>query len=87
MLLIHCPYCGPRAQIEFRNDGELRPRPDDPMLLNEADWTDYLYNRTNHKGSVNELWWHQHGCRQWFEVSRDTVSNAFIYADKPGAAE
>ncbi|MGB7184007.1 MAG: sarcosine oxidase subunit delta [Burkholderiaceae bacterium] len=78
MLLIMCPYCGDRAVTEFQSGGELTKRPDDPNTLTTREWNDYLFYRTNHKGVVRELWWHQFGCRQWFETQRDTTNNNFV---------
>lgn len=78
MLLIPCPWCGERAELEFQNGGELIERPLDPALLDDQQWSDYLFNRSNRKAVVRELWWHQHGCRQWFEMERDTRNNDFV---------
>ena len=39
MLLIDCPWCGPRDEIEFSYGGEAhRARPADPQLLTDAEW-------------------------------------------------
>ena len=39
MLLIPCPYCGPRPEIEFRYGGEAHiARPPIPPALSDADW-------------------------------------------------
>ena len=77
MLLIECPWCGPRAEIEFTCGGEAHiERPADPGALDDAAWADYLFMRTNPKGPHREQWCHTHGCRQWFNVERDTVSYA-----------
>ena len=83
MLLIPCPWCGERAEIEFQNTGEVMARPPDPMTLDDAQWSGYLFNRANHKGLVRENWWHQHGCRQWFELERDTTTNVFVLRSGP----
>ena len=75
MFLITCPWCGPRDQSEFGYGGEAHiARPVDPDALNDAQWADYLFNRTNTKGSHCEQWCHSHGCRRWFNVVRDTAS-------------
>lgn len=74
MLLIPCPYCGPRAEIEFRYGGEahmVRPTGD----VSEEAWGAYLYLRDNKRGSHAERWRHIHGCGQFFNVERDTVSD------------
>lgn len=76
MLLIECPWCGERAETEFSYGGEAGiVRPADPDALNDVEWADYLFNRTNPRGAHNELWNHAQGCRRWFRVERDTLSN------------
>ena len=75
MLLIVCPWCGPRAETEFSYGGEAGiVRPPDPDALSDAEWADYLFNRANPRGAHRELWNHGHGCRRWFVVERDTVT-------------
>jgi sarcosine oxidase subunit delta len=75
MLLIQCPWCGDRAETEFRYGGEAGiSRPPVPAELNDAEWSDYLFYRDNPRGAHRELWNHAQGCRRWFEVERDTVS-------------
>ncbi|NIM69098.1 MAG: sarcosine oxidase subunit delta family protein [Xanthomonadales bacterium] len=77
MLLIECPWCGPRDESEFAYGGEADiSRPIDPDALSDAEWADYLFMRSNRKGENREIWNHQHGCRRWFVVERDTVSYA-----------
>ena len=75
MLLIECPWCGPRAETEFSYGGEAGiKRPADPYALSDAEWADYLFYRSNPRGAHRELWNHAQGCRRWFGVERDTVS-------------
>lgn len=51
MLLIRCPWCGPRAEIEFRHGGEAHiGRPADPAKLDDKAWAAYLFLRTNPRG-------------------------------------
>jgi sarcosine oxidase subunit delta len=79
MLLISCPYCGPRPEVEFRCGGEAHiARPANPSAFDDADWANYLYVRTNTKGRHAERWLHAHGCGRWFNAVRDTVSDAFL---------
>ncbi|MSO77215.1 MAG: sarcosine oxidase subunit delta family protein [Alphaproteobacteria bacterium] len=76
MLLIACPWCGPRDETEFRCGGEAHiARPKDPDALDDAAWADYLFMRRNPKGRHRERWVHAAGCRRWFNVERDTVSH------------
>ncbi|MCW6536914.1 sarcosine oxidase subunit delta [Sphingomonas lycopersici] len=79
MFLIDCPYCGPRAESEFRCGGEThieRPGPYDEVT-DEA-WSDYLFYRQNPKAEHRERWVHAAGCRRWFNVARDTVTHRII---------
>ncbi len=79
MLLIPCPHCGLRDQIEFRSGGESdRARPADPSGLNEADWAEYLFLRRNEKGLHRERWNHASGCGKWFTLTRDTRTHRFV---------
>jgi sarcosine oxidase subunit delta len=83
MLLIPCPWCGPRAEPEFSYGGEPAAR---PVEASDAALADYLYFRRNDKGRHRELWCHAGGCGQWFLLERDTVTHAVLAARKPGAA-
>jgi sarcosine oxidase, subunit delta len=85
MLLIPCPWCGPRDETEFRAGGEAHiARPSDPDALDDAAWADYLFMRRNPKGPHRERWVHVAGCRRWFNVERDTVSHKIIAAYRIG---
>ncbi len=83
MLLIPCPWCGPRAEPEFRFGGEPASRP--AAAVGDEIWADYLYYRSNEKGPHRELWCHAGGCGQWFVVRRDTVNHAILDSEKPGS--
>ena len=75
MLLIECPWCGPRAEIEFTCGGEAEiARPLDTDALSDREWGEYLFMRDNPRGVHKEQWLHTQGCRRWFKVTRDTVS-------------
>ena len=78
MLLIHCPWCGPRAEIEFHCGGEAHIARSDPATASDEDWERYLFLRENPKGVALERWCHLHGCRRWFNAARDTVSDRFL---------
>ena len=85
MLLIPCPWCGPRDEIEFRYGGEAHiTRPEDPDAVDDAAWADYLYMRDNPKGVLAERWVHHAGCRRWFNLLRDTVSHRILAAYRIG---
>lgn len=79
MLIIPCPFCGPRSEYEFSFGGEPATRPIPASEVSDQQWGDYLYARTNPKGRNRELWCHGGGCGQWFLMERDTVTHE-IYA-------
>jgi sarcosine oxidase, subunit delta len=74
MILLPCPWCGPRNVSEFHYAGELTPRPD-PAAASPEQWRSYLYLRENRCGWRPERWYHRAGCRQYFTVERDTATN------------
>jgi sarcosine oxidase, subunit delta len=79
MLLISCPYCGPRPELEFRYGGEAHiARAKDPSTQDDASWAAFLYGRTNPKGLHYERWRHASGCGQFFNAVRDTVSDVIL---------
>ena len=85
MLLIDCPWCGPRDENEFSHGGEAHIlRPEDPSALSDAEWGDYLFMRKNLLGPHSERWVHSAGCRRWFNVQRDTVTDETIAVYKVG---
>jgi len=81
MLLLPCPWCGPRDEDEFAYGGQAGiAYPADPDALGDADWADYLFMRDNPKGTFAERWCHTHGCRRWFDLERDTATNDLLGA-------
>ncbi|WP_294312549.1 sarcosine oxidase subunit delta [uncultured Sphingomonas sp.] len=85
MLLITCPYCGQRPELEFSYAGEAHiDRPVRPADLNDEDWTTYLYTRSNPKGPHAERWRHLHGCGRFFNAIRNTRSDVFLATYKVG---
>lgn len=85
MLIIECPYCGPRDESEFSYGGEAHNvRPLEPLELNDEEWADYVFYRTNPKGLHREQWNHSAGCRRWFNAIRDTVTYKFKCVYKVG---
>ena len=76
MMLLPCPWCGPRDEAEFVCGGErIAPRPEDPAALDEAAWLTRLLLRDNRRGPHVERWWHAKGCGTWFAITRDTVTH------------
>jgi sarcosine oxidase subunit delta len=85
MLLIECPYCGPRDETDFKCGGEAHiTRPEKPADTDDQFWGDYLFMRANPMGTHYEMWCHSHGCRRWFNVCRDTLSNKIHAVYKMG---
>ena len=76
MLNIECPWCGFRSESEFRCGGESHiVRPGPHTAVDDDTWADYLFYRNNPRGIQYERWLHVHGCAQWFNVARDTVTH------------
>lgn len=93
MLLIHCPWCGARAESEFSYGGEAaiaRPvdasKPDSESWLSDEQWGDYVFMRQNTRGVFREQWVHTHGCRKWFEAERNTQTYEFLSVSPMGGA-
>jgi len=85
MLLIPCPWCGPRNETEFHYGGQAHVKdPGQHDQVTDTQWADYVYMRENPKGWFAERWVHSHGCRRWFNVERHTVTHAFGTPYKPG---
>ena len=87
MLLIPCPFCGPRPELEFRYGGQAHiARPQNPAALSDADWASFLYLRDNTKGVHAERWRHIHGCARFFNMLRDTTTDGILTTYKTGEA-
>ncbi len=85
MLLIDCPYCGPRPELEFSYGGQAHlARPQKPGQLDDQAWAEYLYMRTNTKGVYAERWRHSRGCGRFFNALRDTTTDQFLAFYKTG---
>jgi sarcosine oxidase subunit delta len=86
MLLITCPYCGERPELEFVYGGEAhiaRPAAERPHCRAVGG---FLYARTNERGVHAERWRHTHGCGRFFNALRDTTTDQFIAIYKAGEA-
>ena len=76
MLNIKCPNCGYRDESEFLCGGEAHiTRPGYEVSLSDSEWAEYLFMRHNPKGNFTERWFHTSGCRKWFNIVRNTVTN------------
>ena len=79
MLLIDCPYCGRRPEIEFAYGGQAHlVRPARPADLDDQQWAEYLYFRSNPRGRHAERWRHIRGCGRFFNAVRDTTTDQFL---------
>jgi sarcosine oxidase subunit delta len=85
MLLIDCPYCGKRPELEFSHAGQAHiARAKNPSEVSVEAWTDFLYMRDNIKGVHAERWRHTHGCARFFNALRDTTTDHFVATYKAG---
>ena len=52
MMLIDCPYCGPRNETEFGYGGEAHVAyPEDPYALSDREWGEFLFYRDTPKAT------------------------------------
>ena len=84
MLLIRCPYCGTRPEIEFVYGGQAHIARPTGAAVTDQQWADFLYARANEKGTHAERWRHVHGCGRFLNAVRDTVSDFFLNTYKIG---
>ncbi|MEV0741689.1 sarcosine oxidase subunit delta family protein [Streptomyces sp. NPDC050549] len=85
MLLIPCPWCGPRDEAEFHYGGQAHVAyPENPADLTDEEWARYLFFRANPKGPFAERWSHAAGCRRWFNAVRDTSTNEILRVYRAG---
>jgi sarcosine oxidase, subunit delta len=87
MLLIPCPFCGARPELEFRYGGQAHiARPENPAALTDNAWAEFLYLRDNTRGVHAERWRHIHGCARFFNLLRDTTTDRILTTYKTGEA-
>jgi sarcosine oxidase subunit delta len=85
VLLIQCPYCGERPEPEFVYGGQAHiARPAEPSATSAAEWTQFLYLRSNLRGAHAERWRHTHGCGRFFNALRDTATDRFLATYRVG---
>jgi len=79
MLLIKCPWCGPRDEHEFRCGGQSHiARPGPPEAVSDEEWSRYMFERINPRGVHYERWVHAFGCRRWFNIARSTADHTIF---------
>ena len=76
MQLIPCPWCGPRAHIEFRYHCDAEGVAQRGHVESGAEWQDRTWLRANHIGWHHEIWQHADGCRGWIVVTRNNLTHA-----------
>jgi len=90
MMLLPCPYCGPRDVTEFSygGDGNVQ-QPDENetgvAASSAAASSACVFLRDNPRGPHDELWQHSAGCRRWINVRRDTLTHE-VLGSAPAAA-
>lgn len=86
MLHIFCPHCGElRSEEEFHCAGQAHiARPLDANACTDAEWGEYMFFRDNPRGLHHELWDHVAGCRQYFNVTRNTETYEILETYKIG---
>jgi len=85
MLVIPCPYCGERPELEFAHGGQAHvARPSNPDTTTDREWANFLYFRKNPKGLFAERWRHARGCGRFFNAIRDTRTDQFVVTYKVG---
>ena len=85
MLLIECPWCGPRNEDEYHYGGAAHvDYTAEPDTLSDEEWARYLFFRRNAKGPFAERWSHSAGCRRWFNVVRNTATNEILAVYRAG---
>ena len=78
---IPCPWCGPRDLSEFFYGGDAEtPRPAHEETA-AAPWFDHVYRHDNPRGTHQEYWQHNYGCRSWILVTRDTLTHEITAAE------
>ena len=77
MLLIDCPHCGPRNEVEYAYGGQAHvARPEDPYALDDREWAEHLSTVTTPAATTPSAGT-TGGCRKWFNAIRDTATYEF----------
>jgi hypothetical protein len=53
--------------------------------MTDEEWAEFLFMRTNSKGVFAERWNHAAGCRQWFNMLRNTATDEILAVYPMGA--
>lgn len=76
MQLIPCPWCGPRAHVEFRYHCDAGALPRQWLRETGAEFQARTWLRDNHIGVHDEIWQHADGCRGWLMLARHNLTHA-----------
>ncbi|MCJ8323461.1 MAG: sarcosine oxidase subunit delta [Rhizobiales bacterium] len=83
MMNINCPYCGLRSEAEYKFGGPAHlARPGPANEVSDEQWANYLFMLDNKKGVSAERWCHSHGCGQWFNMVRNTITHEILQTYK-----
>ncbi len=85
MMLITCPWCGPRAQSEFAYEDDATARRPAMDETDTAAHFEYAYQREPRRGVQDELWRHTAGCGCFLKVRRDTLTHEITATGAPDA--
>ena len=76
MKIIDCPINGPRPLQEFHFGGEVRTMPT-AETPTDAEWADYVFNRSGEPG-VKREWWYHVPSGTWFIAERNNSTDEFL---------
>ena len=76
MKLLNCPHIGLRPVSEFSYGGEVTTEPD-PIVSDDIDWADYVFN-VNGEPCIRREWWHHGPSGIWFILERDTRTDTVV---------
>ena len=83
MKILVCPVNGARPVSEFVYGGEVREMPDPGCP--DAQWADYVFNRSGIPG-VKVEWWYHIASGTWFQAERDVSTDRVVRTWLPGDA-
>jgi heterotetrameric sarcosine oxidase delta subunit len=86
MQLFTCPWCGPRAQIEFSyaRVAESVAGAAVDSQGGEMQELDRIFLRQNSVGLQEEIWQHTHGCRGWLRIRRNNLTHEVLQCTPAG---
>lgn len=76
MKLLSCPINGVRPVSEFAYGGEVRDMPS-PESASDAQWADYVFNRSG-AGGIKKEWWCHTPSNVWFIAERNSLTDEVL---------